>query len=141
VDNLGVNQLVTVVEGQSIAHGQPNAHGLGYDLWQTTTGEWHLRWSGQPGAQRYRFSGQITTDGQFMRVIPSWFETNDKLTWETTTIAFTAFAHESFDEVVFTTTGTWVKFALQRDGVARPSEVRIGTYGLRPGTLPLTLPN
>jgi hypothetical protein len=141
VDNLAADQAVTVVEGESIARGRPPAAGVGYYVWQTAPGEWHLRWYGAAGEPRHQFSGRITTDGTFTGVTPTGFDDNDGVSWDASTIEFTAFTKDSFDEVTFATTGTQATFELLRDGVAHPQEVRIGRHSVRPGTLPLSLPN
>jgi hypothetical protein len=141
VENLAVDQVVPVTEGESLAHGQPVFRGLGYYLWQSDTGEWHLRWYGKEGEPRHMFTGRITTNGTFTAVMPKSFEDNDTLTWDAGTIAFTAFARDTFDEVTFVSTGTQVVFELQQDGEEHSRAVRIGRHGVRPGSLPLTLPN
>lgn len=141
VENLGVDQVVTLVEGQAIARGQPSFAGVGYYLWQTAAGEWHLRWYGEAGEPRHLFTGRITTDGAFTQVVAKQWDSNDQLTWAATTLEFTAFARDSFDELTFVTTGTQLTLDLQQDGEARPRAIRIGRHSIRPGTLPLALPN
>jgi hypothetical protein len=141
VENLAADQVVPVTEGESLAHGQPAFLGLGYYLWQSDTGEWHLRWYGEEGKPRHLFTGRITTNGAFTDVVPKSFEDNDTLTWDVGTIAFTAFARDTFDEVRFVSTGSQVVFDLQLDGEEHPLAIRLGQHGVRPGSLPLTLPN
>jgi enediyne biosynthesis protein E4 len=141
VENLAVDQAVPVVEGESIAQGRPPTTAPGYNLWQSDTGEWHLRWYGEPGEPRHQFTGHISTDGVFTAVTPQSFEDNDVVTWDAGTITFSALARDTFDEVVFVTTGAEVRLDLQQDGAAHPRSIRIGRHGIRPGSLPLVLPN
>jgi hypothetical protein len=141
VENLAVDQVVPVVEGESIAQGRPPTTAPGYNLWQSDTGEWHLRWYGEPGEPRHQFTGHISTDGVFTAVMPQSFEDSDAVTWDAGTITFSALARDTFDEVVFVTTGTEVRLDLQQDGAVHPRSIRIGRHGIRPGSLPLVLPN
>jgi hypothetical protein len=138
--NIGPNQTLTLVEGQSIAFGQPTFQAggaLGYYIWQDRRGRWQIRWNGGGGKQH--FAGTITTNGDFVEVTPVGFEGQDQFTWNTGIVSFDAFASISRDGLQFRTTGKTVTFDLQLNGMAVPALVHIGQQAVSPAVLPVTL--
>jgi ASPIC and UnbV/FG-GAP-like repeat len=141
IANIGANQLVTLVEGQDTAMGQP-AYKLGVDLgyfiWRAPEGTWHVRWSGD-GLER-RFKGSITTDGVFSDVAPVAYESNDRFVPSASTIDFNASASTDQDGLEFRASGQHVSFDITIDGKQVPASIHIGQFAVSPAFIPLTLP-
>lgn len=140
VANIGPNQMVTLVEGQSIVSGTPTFQSgtdAGYFIWKDAAGNWQIHWSSD-GVER-QFEGTMTSDGDFTAVTPIGFENSDQVNWHAGAITFTAAAKAGSDGLQFQTTGNKVTFDVKLDGTSMPTTVHLGQNRVKPATLPVTV--
>jgi hypothetical protein len=140
IENVGPNQLISIVEGQSYVFGKPPYQpgvDLGYFIWKQSGELWQMRWSGD-GMTR-SFEATLTTDGQFKEVASINFESNDELKWDSQVINLRAFSNAGQDGLQFKTTGTQIRFDLKIDGTYMPTSVYIGKNALTPASVPFQL--
>ncbi len=139
IENVAVNQTITIVEKRPISLYRPTIDELGFYVWRhPSNGEWEIRWIGDETGKA-AFSGRITSDGTFTSVNTVRFERNDTVTWDTDAIIFSGFAKNRLDGLHFITTGSMLTFELLQDGAEQPQFVHIGGKRVVPGYLPVTL--
>lgn len=100
---------------------------LGYFLWQTIDGIWHLRWSSD--MKPHRFTGKIVAAKKMEITQRVNFEKVDSATLEKgTTIIFKGQETFGDDGIDFKTTADDIKFDLKVDGIAMGNKVQIGKF-------------
>jgi hypothetical protein len=138
IDNLAVDQTLTVTEGLSIVRGYPETQDQpGCYLFRTHLG-WHLSCIGEPDT-RYDFSGQITSNGAITSVTPLNLEWNDSVQWDANAIRFELHSRWRNDTIRFTTEGDRVTYDVLQNGSTQPRSVFIGRHKVMPGWLPVEL--
>ncbi|MGB3345709.1 MAG: hypothetical protein WBA71_00425 [Candidatus Humimicrobiia bacterium] len=122
---------------------------MGYFLWQTADGDYHLRWSNdwdpnKPNDNLRKFSGSITTDGTIDIRNPyqleleegsEKIENSDILKAEPSKLEFTAFTtnHDFEDGIDFSVDNeTYVEFDLKNNDIYDLGRISLGSFANSP---------
>lgn len=136
--NLGVNQSVVIVEGQSIVRGRPDTSNDPGCYAYLTNLDWHLSCIGDPD-MRYDFTGQIISNNIITSVNPVDLEKNDSIQWEGNVITFDFHSRWRSDAISFRTKGDVLTFDLIQNNKHEPRDFHIGKFKISPASLPVTL--
>lgn len=138
LENILVDQTITISEGRSIVSGVPKLQDApGCYIWHGRD-DWQLRCIGDE-TLRYDFSGTITSNGIFTSVNGVNFEFNDELTWDDNNINFDLHSRLRHDTILFSTTGDTVSIDLFKNGSRQPDSLKIGRHNIMPSSLPVTV--
>jgi len=123
-------------------YGKPPKHKLGYRIWKSGDGEWHIRMSAKD--KKRRFKGSITCVGEG-RIKKAWAvameNRKDHGGWNERQIQFNFTAKKGQDGIDWITNCHKLQFYMTINGKEVPNRVWVGKKGKNPYSIPFKLPN